>query len=442
MLRLLLLPFMICIMGTALASEVVWHDTVAYLQPDLSSNRSIANFSFKVPEDSGKVVITVSEKSCGCTHAGQDKNIYKGGDTGTISFTFDYGSRTGAQKKTATILEKYPDGSEKETTLTMFVTIPETLEISQRLVTWQAGEESETRTVSLIRLQDFDFTITDIQHPDAFDVTAEQVDDSTTLLHIVPRSTPPAHARIDIIAETPVARHQNLVIHAMNRNAAAMNRSKAPTEPQEPWSAKTIRKEPAIDQVEESATFVFTNTDPNLPATILDYRTRSVGTITMENTDPMVPPGDSRTFTFVVPVRSTGSAVNDRATILIQTGDHRPRSHQLVLQTESPDIIDFKKRTVMWKSSPEESYKAIRVPLSLPEDADFQISGLEFPEGASFEVDLVREDGSSYDGTGDPPTAFVATPHPGTIKAIERVFVTTDHPAERYRRIPLRLVVY
>jgi hypothetical protein len=118
-------------------------DTIKH-EAQIGEEQFVAKFPFTNEGDTTVTVIGEPRSSCGCTVTALEQKVYEPGESGEISATFTYGSRTGRQIKTITLRT---DSGEYRATLE--VVIPTRWEISPRIQTWRQGEELTEKTFEI-----------------------------------------------------------------------------------------------------------------------------------------------------------------------------------------------------------------------------------------------------------------------------------------------------
>ena len=135
------------------------------------------------------VTIESVRSSCGCTVAELEKREYQPGESGEIKALFTFGSRTGAQRKSITVVTDAPD--EEKTSLLLDVSIPELIQIKPFFVFWRKGDALEPKTIEL-KMSDPDLIrpVSIEANNELFDAVLESTDDRAVFsVVITPRST-------------------------------------------------------------------------------------------------------------------------------------------------------------------------------------------------------------------------------------------------------------
>lgn len=135
------------------------------------------------------VTIKSVRSSCGCTVAELEKREYQPGESGEIKALFTFGTRTGAQRKSISVVT---DGADEEkTSLLLDVSIPELIQIKPFFVFWRKGDALEPKTIEL-RMSDPDLIkpVSIEANNELFDAVLESTDDRSVFsVVITPRST-------------------------------------------------------------------------------------------------------------------------------------------------------------------------------------------------------------------------------------------------------------
>ena len=135
------------------------------------------------------VTIKSVRSSCGCTVAELDKQEYQPGESGEIKALFTFGTRTGAQRKSISVVTDAPD--EEKTSLLLDVSIPELIQIKPFFVFWRKGDALEPKAIEL-RMSDPDLIkpVSIEANNELFDAVLESTDDRAVFsVVITPRST-------------------------------------------------------------------------------------------------------------------------------------------------------------------------------------------------------------------------------------------------------------
>jgi len=94
-------------------------------------------FRFENPSDHPVTILSVTP-SCDCTTVELNKTTFTTGEHGQIDIVYDAGDSTGPQYKTITVVtDENPNDSVE---LLLKIKIPELIDITPRVLTWQVGE--------------------------------------------------------------------------------------------------------------------------------------------------------------------------------------------------------------------------------------------------------------------------------------------------------------
>ncbi len=171
-------------------------------------------FPFKNTGDK-PVTVTSVQTSCGCTTATLEKKTYAPGESGELKAQIDLRNRNGMQDKTVTVTTD--DAPDAPVLLTLHVKIPQTIELSTRLLVWMHGSKPETKEIIVTAGSDVAVTLRGVVYSPQF--TVEQITDSPGRryrLRITPRSTDSAY-RDDILVqyEATVGQPQEVLVYAV-----------------------------------------------------------------------------------------------------------------------------------------------------------------------------------------------------------------------------------
>jgi len=135
------------------------------------------------------VTIRSIRSSCGCTVPELQKREYLPGESGEIRALFTFGTRTGQQKKTITVITDESEG--ERTDLLLEVSIPQLIQIKPFYVFWRKGDTPDTRTIEL-RVSDPGMIrpVSIKANNDRFEAILEPTDDPAVFkVAITPRTT-------------------------------------------------------------------------------------------------------------------------------------------------------------------------------------------------------------------------------------------------------------
>ncbi|MCB1121381.1 MAG: DUF1573 domain-containing protein [Verrucomicrobiae bacterium] len=109
-------------------------------QATLDETEYVAKFPFTNTGTDSIEILKVAS-SCGCTTALPSQRVFKPGESGEITATFDYQSRQGKQIKTIRVETNQENDPRIE--LRLEVEIPTALEVSPSVVMWNRARETE-----------------------------------------------------------------------------------------------------------------------------------------------------------------------------------------------------------------------------------------------------------------------------------------------------------
>jgi len=132
--------------GLPAEAVVSWTERELKLQAEPGAEKISGVFTF-TNQGEQDVTITSVRPSCGCTVAKLGKSQYAPGESGSIEATFKFGDRVGHQTKK--IVVRTDDPESPVTTLTLRVDVPKLIEVSPRLLRWDADEGREAKTVDV-----------------------------------------------------------------------------------------------------------------------------------------------------------------------------------------------------------------------------------------------------------------------------------------------------
>lgn len=175
--------------GSLSALGLTWESTsISYeASPEDTAYTSVYSFS---NESDQVVTIESVRSSCGCTVPELKKRKYAPGESGTIEAIFTFGTRTGLQRKTISVVTDEAEADRQD--LILEVAIPILIEVRPFFVFWRKGDEVSTKAIEIT------VTDPDLIEPvavdsasDSFQATLRQDDAnrSTWYLDITPEST-------------------------------------------------------------------------------------------------------------------------------------------------------------------------------------------------------------------------------------------------------------
>jgi len=161
---------------------------VAHATP--ADEHSMASYSFKNVSNSSVRIVTV-RTTCGCIIAKTDKDIYAPGESGALTATFVFGTRTGRHVNQIWVIAN--DGQTHEMALELDVTIPPLLRIEPVTVVWKNDVPAQPKAIRVLNAQEKPVRITDIIcDPEYADAKLETVTHGKEYQIIL---TPKAHDR-------------------------------------------------------------------------------------------------------------------------------------------------------------------------------------------------------------------------------------------------------
>jgi hypothetical protein len=124
-----------------------WENLTAEVGAFQGDSQASAVFRFR---NTGHFPVTITsvDPSCGCTSADADKKVVAPGESDSIRATLDIGTRVGRQEKWITVTtDEVPAGS---ATLTLVVTIKETVTCAPRLLFWKKGGPAAEQATDVV----------------------------------------------------------------------------------------------------------------------------------------------------------------------------------------------------------------------------------------------------------------------------------------------------
>jgi len=136
--------------GSINALGLTWENSIIAHQATPEETEFTACFTFS--NDSDQTVIIESVRStCGCTVPELVKRVYAPGESGSIDAVFSFGTRTGAQRKTISVLTDEQDSERQD--LILEVDIPILIDVRPFFVFWRKQEALTTKTIE-VRVSD------------------------------------------------------------------------------------------------------------------------------------------------------------------------------------------------------------------------------------------------------------------------------------------------
>jgi hypothetical protein len=133
-------------MGTLSALGLTWEKTTITHEASATETEFAAVFPF-TNEGDQTVTIESVRSSCGCTVPELEKREYGPGESGEITAVFTFGTRTGAQRKTVSVITNEPDIDRQN--LVLEVNIPVLIEVRPFFVFWRKGDDVSTKSIEV-----------------------------------------------------------------------------------------------------------------------------------------------------------------------------------------------------------------------------------------------------------------------------------------------------
>lgn len=141
-----IITFLFFLFPLFVQAKLAFEQTVIDAQAGPKDKEYVGVYAFT---NTGRESVTIANvsSSCGCTTPELNKKTYAPGESGEIKAKFDFGSRTGKQSKTITVLI---EGEPKERIqLRLNVEIPQPLAIAPRVLSWSAEENLKPKTITI-----------------------------------------------------------------------------------------------------------------------------------------------------------------------------------------------------------------------------------------------------------------------------------------------------
>lgn len=144
------------LLESSIHAKLNWDPVVLTMPAKLGQDSLNGTFTFKNvgPEP---VTILDIKPGCGCITVTLDRNRIGSGESGVLRVSMDTTKFSGFQEKSIQVLTD--DAPGKPISLTLRTTIPTAVEITPRLLTWDAGAENIEKEVSVLVNQDAEVKI-------------------------------------------------------------------------------------------------------------------------------------------------------------------------------------------------------------------------------------------------------------------------------------------
>jgi hypothetical protein len=191
--------------ATAIAAPVLrWEKQT--VEADSKIGQKIFRTAYRFSNIGSRPVSILDIKpSCGCVATELDKFDYAPGESGEIKVTFDLGMDDSSRLQSRTILVTESDAPKSPTLLQLLVQVPETVEATPKLVTWERGENAEAKeTVVKAGPNIAPVKLTLASTNSDFDVRIATDDPGRSYrVKITPKNTTtPSYAQIELLAES------------------------------------------------------------------------------------------------------------------------------------------------------------------------------------------------------------------------------------------------
>jgi hypothetical protein len=188
-----------------------------FIQAEPDDDKAEAVYRF-TNENDYPVTVLLVKSSCGCTVPELDKKIYSAGESGQIKALFNFGARSGKQRKKITVVTD--ENGETTTELQLEVYIPVLIKAKPHFVFWRKGDEPTSKTIKLTVLDSNMIKPISIKNDDPnFTVDLAPTEDPNIFdLIITPQQTSkPAQAPLLIRTNFPEDNPKGLQVYAAVR---------------------------------------------------------------------------------------------------------------------------------------------------------------------------------------------------------------------------------
>jgi hypothetical protein len=209
--------FLIGVISTSHIYGLTFEQEHIFIQAQARDDKAEAVFHF-TNENDHPVTVLLVKSSCGCTVPELDKKTYSAGESGQIKALFNFGARSGKQRKTITVVTD--EGGETSTLLKLEVDIPELIKAKPFFVFWKKGDELISKTIKLTVLDSEIIKPIAVKNDDPnFAVDLAPTEDPNIFdLIITPKQTSePAQAPLLIRTNFPEKNPKGLQVYAAVR---------------------------------------------------------------------------------------------------------------------------------------------------------------------------------------------------------------------------------
>jgi hypothetical protein len=215
----LTLPILLflAVISASYAYGLTYEQEHIFIQAQPDDDKAVAVYSF-TNENAHPVTVLLVKSSCGCTVPELDKKIYSPGESGQIKALFNFGARSGKQRKTITVVTD--ENGETTTELKLEVDIPELIKAKPFFVFWKKGEDLISKTIKLTVLDSEMIKPIAVKNDDPnFTVDLASTEDPNIFdLIITPKQTSePAQAPLLIRTNFPEKNPKGLQVYAAVR---------------------------------------------------------------------------------------------------------------------------------------------------------------------------------------------------------------------------------
>ncbi|MEI6350298.1 MAG: DUF1573 domain-containing protein [Verrucomicrobiota bacterium] len=188
---------------TSHGQQLQWEQAEQKFTPSATDSAVVAHFQCKNVGMS-EVKFTSVTSPCACTTPVLRKKQLAPGESGEVTATFTFGSRTGLQEKT--LLVESNDRDQPRKILKLVTTIPKVVEVNPTFLFWPASQPLVSREISLKVLNGFPihaFTVTSSDPRVSAKVEPLKPGGEFRVVVSVPESPQPVTALLQITADYP-----------------------------------------------------------------------------------------------------------------------------------------------------------------------------------------------------------------------------------------------
>jgi hypothetical protein len=211
--------------------QLVWEKKEIEVHARPSQPEAVVEFGY-TNKGNKPVTITAIKPTCSCSSAEADKQTVKPGESGKVIAKFEFGSRTGSERKTFKVST---DDPASDIELVMLVEIPETVKLAPQFVYWTPSDTGTAKPVELTVMTSDSVHITSVKSTNpkvTSEVkTLEQGKKYQVLLSVPAGSAPPLESVVTIETDYPQGSPRSYQVFARVMSARAA-RTLTPSQPQ------------------------------------------------------------------------------------------------------------------------------------------------------------------------------------------------------------------